>query len=118
MTGNFYECLVQRGVDLKEFVEASGDMLKNVDYSGIRPVAGIISVVEELSKNNILLAISSNGSGTIREVLTRFNFAQYFREILGSDFMLSKKDKIIYAANKYQVAPAEYLLYRRYNRRY
>ena len=29
----------------------------------------------------------------------------YFREILGSDFMFSKKEKILYVIKKYQVAP-------------
>jgi phosphoglycolate phosphatase len=105
--GNFYESLVKRGVDLKEFVEASGDLLSKVDYKNMQPVLGMIPVVEELQKNNILLVISSNDSVTIKEAIEHFQFNGNFQEVLGSDFMLSKKDKILYAINKYQIAPEE-----------
>jgi phosphoglycolate phosphatase len=60
-----------------------------------------------MSKNNILLVISSNDSGTIKEVLERYHFNEYFQGVLGSDFMLSKKDKMLYAVNKYRIAPED-----------
>jgi phosphoglycolate phosphatase len=102
--GNFYESLVKRGVDLKEFMEASGSLLTNVNYSEIKPVLAMMPVLQEMKKKNILLVISSNDSGTIKEALERFHFGDYFQGILGSDFMLSKKDKMLYAINKHQIA--------------
>ncbi len=102
--GNFYESLTKRGVDLKEFREVSSGLLAQVDYNGMQPVAAMIAVVEELQKDNILLVISSNDSQTIQTALQQFKFHGYFQEVLGSDFLLSKKDKIHYAAGKYQIA--------------
>lgn len=105
--GNFYESLVKRGVDLKEFMEASGDLLSRVNYKEMKPVAKMLPIIEELQQNNILLVISSNDSGTILNALEHFGYNGYFQEVLGSDFMLSKKDKILYAIKKYQAAPAD-----------
>jgi phosphoglycolate phosphatase len=103
--GNFYESLVQRGVDLKEFMEVSGSLLAQVDYTKMQPVTAMIPIVEKLQKNNTLLVISSNHSRTISVALEKFNLDGYFQEVLGSDFLFSKKDKIYYAAKKYQIAP-------------
>lgn len=105
--GNFYECLVKRGVDLKEFVEASTDIFSQINYKEMKAVTGMLPVIEELQKNNILVVISSNDSATIKEAIERYQFNGNFQEILGSDFMLSKKDKILYAINKYQTAPQD-----------
>jgi phosphoglycolate phosphatase len=105
--GNFYESLAKRGVDLKEFFEASGDLLSHVNYKEMKPVAKMPAIIEELQQNNILLVISSNDSGTIRNALEHFGYSSDFQEILGSDFMLSKKDKILYAIKKYQIAPID-----------
>jgi phosphoglycolate phosphatase len=52
--------------------------------------------------NHPLIVISSNDSPTIQEALRLYNFNGIFQEILGSDFMFSKKEKILYAAKKYQ----------------
>jgi phosphoglycolate phosphatase len=103
--GNFYECLVKRGVDLKEFMEASGAVFSQTNYNKMKSVAAMLAVVKELQKNNILLVISSNDSVTIQNALEKFGYNGYFQEVLGSDFMLSKKDKMLYAKDKYQVAP-------------
>ena len=105
--GNFYESLAKRGVDVEKFMEVSGDLLARVDYKEMQPVTAMLSVVEELQKNNILLVISSNNSQTIQAALEQFKFNGYFQEVLGSDFLLSKKDKILYATKKYQIAPAD-----------
>ena len=102
--GNFYESLAQRGVDLKEFMEVSGSLLAQVDYTKMQPVTAMIPIVEKLQKNNMLLVISSNHSGTISAALEKFNLHGYFQEVLGSDFLFSKKDKMHYAAKKYQIA--------------
>ncbi len=105
--GNFYECLAKRGVNLKEFVEASADIFSQINYNEMKAVAAMLPVIEELQKNNILLVISSNDSTTIKKALQRFQYNGFFQEVLGSDFLLSKKDKILYAINKYQIAPEE-----------
>jgi phosphoglycolate phosphatase len=105
--GNFYESLVKRGVDLKKFMEASGSLLTNFNYNEIKPILAMIPVLKEMKKKNILLLISSNDSGTIKGALKRYQFGDYFQEILGSDFMLSKKDKMLYAINKFQIAPED-----------
>jgi phosphoglycolate phosphatase len=105
--GNFYECLVKKGVDLKEFMAVSGSLLAQVDYKEMQPVGAMIAVVEEMQRNNILLVISSNHSRTISAALEQFKFNGYFQEVLGSDFLFSKKDKILYAVKKYQIAPAD-----------
>lgn len=105
--GNFYESLVKRGVDLDEFMEVSCDLLAQVDYKKMQPVTAMIAVVEQMQKNNILLVISSNNSQTIRAAMKQFEFNDYFQEVLGSDFLLSKKDKMLYAIEKYQIAPED-----------
>ena len=105
--GNFYESLAKRGVDLKKFMEISGDLLVQIDYKEMQPVTAMIAVVAQLQKNNILLVISSNHSKTIQIALEQFKFNGYFQEVLGSDFLLSKKDKMLYATKKYQIAPED-----------
>ena len=105
--GNFYESLTKSGVDVKEFMKVSEDLRAEVDYKKMQPVAAMLSVVDKLQKNNILLVISSNDSQTIQAALKQFKFNGYFQEVLGSDFLLSKKDKILYAINKYQIALAD-----------
>jgi len=102
--GNFYESLVQKGVDLEEFVKASVEILAEVQIKDIKPIAGVVPVVEELHKQHCLIIISSNETASIKEALELFKYDGYFREILGSDFMLSKKDKILYAIKKYQLS--------------
>jgi phosphoglycolate phosphatase len=105
--GNFYESLVKKGVDLNAFIKASVDILAQVNFKEIKPIAAVVPVVRELHKNNCLLVVSSNDSTSIKEALELFHYDGYFREIFGSDFMFSKKEKIIYATKKYQVAPQD-----------
>jgi phosphoglycolate phosphatase len=105
--GNFYESLVKKGVDLNAFIKASVDILAQVNFKEIKPIAAVVPVVRELHKNNCLLVVSSNDSASIKEALELFHYDGYFREIFGSDFMFSKKEKIIYATKKYQVAPQD-----------
>jgi phosphoglycolate phosphatase len=105
--GNFYESLVQKGVDLDAFMKASVDILAQVNVKDIKPIAAVVPVVEELHKNHCLIVVSSNESSSIKEALELFHYNGYFREILGSDFMLSKKEKILYAIKKYQVTPQD-----------
>ncbi len=103
--GNFYESLVQKGVNLDAFMKASLDILAQVKIDDIKPIKDVAPVVEKLQKKNCLIVISSNDTASIKEVLELFGYNDYFNEILGSDFMLSKKDKILYAIKKYQLSP-------------
>jgi phosphoglycolate phosphatase len=105
--GNFYESLVKKGVDLNEFMKASVDILAQVNLKDIKPIAAVVPVVRKLHKNHTLIVVSSNESSSIKEALELFHYDGYFREILGSDFMLSKKEKILYAIKKYQVTPQD-----------
>jgi phosphoglycolate phosphatase len=99
--GNFYESLKQRGVNMDKFVAASVDILSKVNYTDMKPFDAIRPVLRELAKNHPMILISSNDTPTIAEALRLYDFEGIFQEILGSDFMLSKKDKILYAAKKY-----------------
>jgi hypothetical protein len=62
----------------------------------MKPIAAMLPVITELQKQNILFVISSKDSGIIRKALDYFGYSGFFKEVLGSDFMLSKKDKMIY----------------------
>jgi haloacid dehalogenase superfamily, subfamily IA, variant 1 with third motif having Dx(3-4)D or Dx(3-4)E len=99
--GNFYESLVAKGVDLGKFMAASVDILSKVNYAEMKPFDAMRPVFHELKKNHPLIVISSNDTPTIQEALRLYDFNGIFQEILGSDFMFSKKEKILYAAKKY-----------------
>ena len=98
---NFYESLTQKGVNLDKFITASVDILSQVNYAEMKPFNAMRPVLQELKKNHCLIVISSNDTPTIQEALRLYDFNGIFQEILGSDFMFSKKEKIIYAAKKY-----------------
>ena len=101
--GNFYESLKQQGVDMKKFSDASEDILAKVNYADMKPFDAIRPVLRELTKNHPLIVISSNDSPTIKEALRLYDFDGIFDDILGCDFMLSKKDKILHVIRKYSV---------------
>jgi phosphoglycolate phosphatase len=105
--GNFYETLAQKGINLDNFMKASVDILSQVDYSQMKPFEAVRPVLKELKKKHCLIVISSNDTPTIREALRLYDFEDIFQEILGSDFMLSKKEKILYAIKKYSVMPED-----------
>ena len=50
-----------------------------------------------------LVVISSNDTPTIQEALGLYGLDGIFDDVLGSDFMLSKKDKILHIIDKYHV---------------
>ena len=108
--GNFYESMAARRVDLAAFAQAAREILPGIDYDAMKPFAGLIPVLDALRKNHYLAVISSNGYRTIRTMLTRFGFDPYFREIFGSDFHFSKKEKIDHALEKYGI-PREKAFY-------
>ncbi len=108
--GNFYESMAERGVDLAAFSRAAKEIMPGIDYDAMAPYEGLIPVLEALNRDHQLVVISSNGSRTIRKILERCGFDPYFEEILGSDFLLSKKDKIAHALAKYGT-PADRTFY-------
>jgi phosphoglycolate phosphatase len=103
--GNFYESMAARGVDLAAFAQAAKEILPGLDYGAMKPFDGLIPVLDSLQKDHLLAVISSNGSRIIRRMLERFGFDPYFEEILGSDFLFSKKEKIDHALAKYGIPP-------------
>jgi phosphoglycolate phosphatase len=108
--GNFYESMSERGVDLAAFSRAAKEIMPGINYDAMAPYDGLIPVLESLNRNHRLVVISSNGSRTIRHILERCGFAPYFEEVLGSDFLFSKKEKIAHVLTKYGV-PAESTYY-------
>lgn len=100
---NFYEAIARKGVDLKAFMEASVDILAGVNFNEITPHREIFPVLERMETDSVLVIISSNASDAIRHALKKYSFNGAFREILGSDFDLSKRRKIDYAMEKYGV---------------
>jgi phosphoglycolate phosphatase len=103
--GNFYESMAARGVDLAAFAQAAKEIMPGIDYDAMLPFDGLLPVLESLKKDHLLAVISSNGSRTIRRMLERFGFDPYFEEVLGSDFLFSKKEKIDHALAKYGIPP-------------
>jgi len=105
--GNFYESLVEKGVDMDKFTAASAGILAKINYAQMKPFDAIRPVLRELKKNHPLVVISSNDTPTIREALRLYDFNGIFDDILGSDFMLSKTEKILYVIQKYSVKPQD-----------
>ncbi|MEE9913820.1 MAG: HAD family hydrolase [Deltaproteobacteria bacterium] len=101
--GNFYESLVQKGVDLDKFMKASVGILEKINYAEMKPFDAVRPVLRELAKNHPMVVISSNDTPTIQEALRLYDFNNIFQDVLGSDFMLSKKDKILYIIRKYNI---------------
>ena len=101
--GNFYESLVEKGVDLDKFMNASVEILAKINYVDMRPFPAVGPVLRELKKNHPMVVISSNDTPTIQEALDLYGLDGIFDDVLGSDFMLSKKDKILYIIDKYHV---------------
>ena len=101
---NFYESLKHKGIDLDEFMKASVDILAQVKIRDMKPFPGVVEVIEKLHRTHSLIVISSNDYASIKESLDYLKYDDYFRDILGSDFMFSKKEKILYAAGKYNVS--------------
>jgi len=101
--GNFYESLVQHGINMDKFISASADILAKVDYAAMKPFDAIRPVLRELKKKHPMIVISSNDTPTIAEALRLYDFNGIFSDVLGSDFMFSKKDKILHVIKKYDV---------------
>jgi phosphoglycolate phosphatase len=101
--GNYYESMAARGIDLVAFAQATKEIFPAIDYDTMKPFSGLAPVLDALRKDHLLAVVSSNGSRTIQKMLARFGFDPYFKEILGYDFLFSKKEKIDYAVEKYGI---------------
>lgn len=99
---NFYLSLEKKGVNLKAFMDAAVDILARVNYDEMQPFRNLIPVMERLRENNILTIISSSDSQDIRTALSLFHISGLFKDILGSDVNLSKKEKFVQALNEYK----------------
>jgi phosphoglycolate phosphatase len=99
---NFYSAIVQEGVDLDAFLHAAGPILARVNYAEMNPVRGMLPVITAMNHRHFLAIISSGGEKIIRNQLTHFGFDGCFKTILGSDFLLSKVDKINHAVSTFQ----------------
>ena len=100
---NFYKSLADKGVDMDRFMTASVDILSQVNYAHMKPFEAIRPVLRELKKTHPMVVISSNDTPTIKEALRLYDFQGIFDDVLGSDFMLSKKEKILYVIKKYHI---------------
>jgi phosphoglycolate phosphatase len=100
---NFYEAIMKKGIDVLEFMRASKALPIQDDYEQMLPFAPMLPVLEELKKNNVLVIISSNVSEVIHAVLSRYRFNGCFRDVFGSDFGYSKKEKILHAMTVFHI---------------
>lgn len=100
---NFYTSLAEKGVDMDKFMRASIDILAKVNYAEMKPFEAMRPVLRALKKNHPMVVISSNDTPTILEALRLYDFEGIFDDVLGSDFMFSKKDKILHVIKKYSV---------------
>lgn len=104
---NFYTSLKNKGIDLDVFMKAAEDILAQVRITDMKPFPGVAPVIEALHRKHRLIVVSSNDYASIKAALDLFHFNDCFQDILGSDFMFSKKEKILYAAEKYHAEPNE-----------
>ncbi|MBN2439067.1 MAG: HAD family hydrolase [Deltaproteobacteria bacterium] len=103
--GNFYATMAARGVDLEAFGRAAKEILGKADYGVLQPFPDLLPVLKTLHREHTLAIVSSNGFRTISAMIERFGFAPFFDDILGSDFLFSKTEKIDHARGKYGTPP-------------
>jgi phosphoglycolate phosphatase len=103
--GNFYESLKQKGVDLEAFSRVLPECRATIDFSKMKTQPGLQPVLEQLSRSDPLMIISSNDSSTIRKLLQRVHWEPYFSQILGADYLYSKRDKISVAMQMASIGP-------------
>ena len=84
-------------------MEVSKEIVARINYDEMTPFYDLVPVLDELKKDNVLVVISSNESQAIYTVLARHQFIGYFKEVLGSDFMFSKRGKIVHAMDRFQM---------------
>ncbi|OPL11339.1 MAG: hypothetical protein AVO39_05720 [delta proteobacterium MLS_D] len=103
---NFYEAIAARNIPVDVFMKAAATIAP-VDYTKMRPFPDVVPIVKELSRENLLVVISSNQSEPIEQVLKQENMSGFFRDVLGADHMTSKTDKINHAMKTWKNEPGE-----------
>lgn len=104
---NFYEALAKRGVDMEAFFKATqiyAEMQGKDYYLNVTPFPFMPPVLDALCQDHILVIISSNSIDAIEKIFDCHQNSSCFQAILGADFSFSKKDKIIYALDKFRMS--------------
>jgi phosphoglycolate phosphatase len=94
---NFYQGIVNKGIDLQAYMEAMKGIYPSIDISLIKPNREMASVLLELAEWHRLMLISSNHEKVIRVLLNEMNVGECFEAVLGSEAVLSKTEKIAFA---------------------
>jgi phosphoglycolate phosphatase len=102
---NFYEAIVKKGVNLDLFLRTLNEIPTDGDGASLVPFAPVLPVLQKLHDKAPLIVISSNDSSVIDASLEKLGITDYFRDVLGSDFGLSKEKKIRHAMDLFQVEP-------------
>jgi phosphoglycolate phosphatase len=98
---NFYEAIARRGVDVGKFTKVAASIAPTLDYDSIRPFPELIPVLKKLRKEKRFVIISSNSSHAIRLILKKYSLDSCFDDVLGYEFMLSKREKIFHAMKEF-----------------
>lgn len=94
---NFYEAIARRGVDVREFTRISTTIIPTLRYDGVTVFPGLVPVLKKLKRGKRFVIVSSNSARAIRLILEREGLEKCFDDILGFEFMLSKREKISHA---------------------
>ncbi len=75
--------------------------------SQVKVFPGMKQAIEKISKDYILIVISSTISAPLLEILVKFDLAKHFTEIMGNDVHTSKVEKIKMVFAKYNIGPRD-----------
>jgi len=100
--GNMYESMFKMGLSKEEILKIVLNVKKGLikDQEKIKLFDGIKESLEKLSKNNILIVVTSNDTEVVERYFKSKNI-DLFDEIIGSDKEPSKIKKIEYIKSKY-----------------
>ncbi len=100
--GNMYENMFKMGLSKEEILKIVLNVKKGLikDQEKIKLFDGIKESLEKLSKNNILVVVTSNDTEVVERYFKSKNI-DFFNEIIGSDKEPSKIKKIEYIKSKY-----------------
>ncbi|MCP6719759.1 MAG: HAD family hydrolase [Patescibacteria group bacterium] len=102
--GNIYKHFEKQNIDIEQTDNAFFKHY-NPELLQFNPVEGIQEVIKELRKRYTLVIISSTINSPIQAHLEKYNLAQYFDKIFGSDVHRSKIEKIKMVFEQYNVQP-------------
>jgi phosphoglycolate phosphatase len=98
---NFYEAIARRGVDVREFTKVSAAVVPTLSYDGVTVFPGLVPVLQKLRAGKRFVIVSSNSSRAIRLILERNGLEHCFDDILGYEFMFSKREKIVHTLREF-----------------